>query len=689
MRLVYNALVVLAVLAVGGGIGVYFWRRPAARPAAPAAPAQPNPREARLPLSLVARTPRNFADPAQIPETIRRLRSFGVQRVWVQLKQDDGEECTSGTVFYPSRVAPIAPGYGDDRLALWIDALSDAGIEVAGWFPCLSDTAAASAHPTWRARTVGPRGQVQDTKDWLCPGWEAVRTYQASVAAEAVKRYPKLHALYLDFVRYDSDFSCACSRCLKELDQWVHWSSKHRRPLRGADVLAAADERTPLWKAWIEMRARKISLLTQSVHTAVERVRPGLPLGACVLPFSATDYETNTEAGQDLRQMSLSGLGEIVLMGYWDDWEKSPGWVMESIKAAHELVREPCRLSVLLDGDMGVRATRLSLDAIDGWHGPIGYFDFWAWDERELTRLRRGVASYVGQEPMPKPEPLAVVVRIDTEPDYQDSYDAVSPKMIRQLLDLFDAEGIQATFITCGRLAELQTDAIRDAAARGHEIGVHAYNHEHLDTLPRAEQIAIIDKSMETFARLGIPVVGFGAPANSITETARDRLIEWNLAYDGSASYDPPGGLVVAGYANHTDNQDARILVIPYVEPNDWDARYEEKMTAAQMLAAWKERLDRVIALGEPCFVLDLHQWIACREDNLAAVRAFIRHVKAKPGCRLMTLRQAAQQVRAILDRTEPPMPTSGDDPPPLRRPPAPPVPPAPPITHHRSGTRP
>lgn len=71
-----------------------------------------------------------------------------------------------------------------------------------------------------------------------------------------------------------------------------------------------------------------------------------------------------------------------------------------------------------------------------------------------------------------------MVVRVDTEPDYQPSYPAVNPQMIDALVDMFAQEDVRATFITVGRLAELQTDAVARAAAAGHEIGSHSFDHE-------------------------------------------------------------------------------------------------------------------------------------------------------------------------------------------------------------------
>ena len=153
-------------------------------------------------------------------------------------------------------------------------------------------------------------------------------------------------------------------------------------------------------------------------------------------------------------------------------------------------------------------------------------------------------------------------------------------------------------------------------------------------------------------AALGLKVMGFGAPRNSITDHVRDLLIDARLEYDGSAAYDPMSGFLDIAYAHHSTKPGAKILVIPFIMPNDYDARFGANLSADEMLAGWKQRLDRVLENREPCFVLDIHQWSASQPDNLEAVRQFIRYAKSRPRCRLVTLQEAARQARRV-DRYE------------------------------------
>ena len=326
------------------------------------------------------------------------------------------------------------------------------------------------------------------------------------------------------------------------------------------------------------------------IRHAVQLARPGTPVGAFLLPFSAGGYRENTQAGQDLDRLAGAGLAEIVLMDYWDDWDHSPTWARERLDSAARLVAGRVPITAVLDGDMSVRTTRLTLEALGPWQNAVSWFLFDAWTEAELTRIGTALEGHRAG-PMPRPDHVSVVIRIDTEPDDTPSYDTVHPQMIDTLLDLFAAEGVKATFLTVGRLAELQPDAVRRAAAAGHEIGSHSYDHEQIDSLTAAQQLVSVNRGLSSLEQLGFAVHGFGAPRNSITDLARDQLIRAGLEYDGSAAYDPLTSLIPVRYATRSDGGPGRIVVVPFVIPNDWDARVINELSAEEMSAAWQQRL--------------------------------------------------------------------------------------------------
>lgn len=308
-------------------------------------------------------------------------------------------------------------------------------------------------------------------------------------------------------------------------------------------------------------------------------------------------------------------------------------------------MRKPC--------DMSLRTTLATLGAIEDGGEQAAWFLYGGWTDATFTTLHRARKLWSRFDGVPRAPFTAVTIRIDTEPDSRGRYETVRPDMIAKLLDLFASEDVRATFITCGRIAEQQQPILARAVAEGHEIGSHGYNHEQLDDLSDAEQLAVIDRSVAVMRECGFALDGFGAPRNSITTVARQRLIHHGLFYDGSAAYDPIEGYVGPEIVRADDDSSRGILVLPFIIPNDWDARFESGQSAPEMAAAWLRRLEKVAASGEPCFVLNIHQWIASLSDNLDAVRTFIRAAKARPDCRVLPLRETARHTLAEMLRLE------------------------------------
>ncbi len=599
-------------------------------------------------LRIVLRAAPHLSDPTASESLVGHLVAAGVTEVLLQCKQDDTDELLGGSALFKTDLLTVAPGYEDGRLGRLVDRLVAANIRVYGWVPAFNDEAAASAHPEWRAWTAHPDGTREPSAAWLCPRHPDAVRHEAQAIAAALRTHPSLAGVYTDFIRFDSDHACVCDRCLAELAERAGVAS-----VTPADIVDAGARRTPLWSLWTAGRSAAICSAVDAMRDAIEEVRADAWFGACVLPFSAADYSFNTQSGQDFRAMARVGLDEIAVMGYWDDWWKSPEWLDACIESAAELVEDECVLTCLVDGDMSVRRTCRTLDRVGGLPlERVGFFHYGRWGTRELDRIV-GSRRLVESNGVPQPGHTAVAIRIDTEPDWTGSYDAVDPGMIDRLVDLFDAEGVRATFVTCGRLADLQPDAIRRAAAHRHEIACHAYDHEQLDALPWESQVEATDSGLASLRALGLAVTGFGAPRNSITEPLRDHLMDRAIRYDGSLAYDPLTSYLDAAIHVHPEDPNRSIVTIPFIMPNDWDALRVAGMSAEDMLDAWLERLDHVLWLEEPVFVIDIHQWLASGETELATLRQFIREVRSRPECRIVTLAEAADHAENHVRRVE------------------------------------
>ncbi len=592
-------------------------------------------------LTIFLRAAPNCPAPDRATGEAQRLAAAGVKRVILQCKQDESDEHEGGSIFFPGTVAPVAVGFEDARLIIFATALREASIEVAAWVPIFNDAAAALLHPDWRARSYSKEAGVADRESFLCPRHPAVLTHEGAIVRAAVEAGGGVFsAVYLDFIRFDDDFSCVCERCLAATAKGAH-----RDHVAAAELPAALASESRLWKAWTASRGDAIQAAADAMRAAIVPIAPNLWLGACVLPFSARSYALNTQSGQDLRKLCKAGLDEIMLMGYWDDWDLSPHWLAESCEAAAKTTRGETKLTCVIDGDMSIARTMSTLAALGGEVAAPAYFHYGVWADETIAGLHRAISQLAARRGGMRAEFTAVCIRIDTEPDFRKSYTSVKPAMIRRLLQLFAEETVLATFATCGRLAELQPEVIHEAVAQGHEIAVHAYDHEQIDELPEPQQLAVIDHSLGVFRKMGIPIWGFAAPRNSISDAARDRLIEHGLLWDGSRAFDPREAWVNAEPVGSTHDPRTGIVVVPFTMPNDWDARYLADLSAPQMAARWLENLRDAAESGDTTFVIDIHQWIAALDDNLAALRTFIRGAKAMPGCRIVTVRDAAIHV--------------------------------------------
>ena len=107
-----------------------------------------------------------------------------------------------------------------------------------------------------------------------------------------------------------------------------------------------------------------------------------------------------------------------------------------------------------------------------------------------------------------------------------------------RLLDLFDMQGIKATFFVLGWVAERQEALIREIADRGHEVASHGYSHQLVyNQTPEVfrEETTRSKKLLEDITQA--PVRGYRAASYSITKQsmwALDILAEAGFDYDSS-----------------------------------------------------------------------------------------------------------------------------------------------------------
>lgn len=133
----------------------------------------------------------------------------------------------------------------------------------------------------------------------------------------------------------------------------------------------------------------------------------------------------------------------------------------------------------------------------------------------------------------------AVTFTLDVE-DHRPNAEAELryPHLTRQVLGFLAERNIRGTFFVVGAVAQDQPDLVREIAAAGHEVGLHAWRHVPLTTRTPEQFRDETRRGADLLASLtGTPVAGFRAPTYSLTPKVPwvpDVLSELGFVYSSS-----------------------------------------------------------------------------------------------------------------------------------------------------------
>jgi peptidoglycan-N-acetylglucosamine deacetylase len=112
------------------------------------------------------------------------------------------------------------------------------------------------------------------------------------------------------------------------------------------------------------------------------------------------------------------------------------------------------------------------------------------------------------------------------------------PALTREVLDFLDARRVRGTFFVVGETAEAHPELVSEIAARGHEVGLHGWQHRPLTELEPDAFRADVTRGKALLEELtGAPVLGFRAPTFSLVPESRwalDVLAEVGFGYSSS-----------------------------------------------------------------------------------------------------------------------------------------------------------
>jgi peptidoglycan/xylan/chitin deacetylase (PgdA/CDA1 family) len=135
------------------------------------------------------------------------------------------------------------------------------------------------------------------------------------------------------------------------------------------------------------------------------------------------------------------------------------------------------------------------------------------------------------------------------------------------LLDALDRSRLRATFFVEAINCELNPEALRTISARGHELGVHGWEHEVWGELDARTERELLERATRAFAALGLRPRGFRPPGGALTARTPALLRELGFAWcspasDGRGGRDP----IIDGRGGCDPIIDG-LVVIPF----DWE----------------------------------------------------------------------------------------------------------------------
>ena len=132
-------------------------------------------------------------------------------------------------------------------------------------------------------------------------------------------------------------------------------------------------------------------------------------------------------------------------------------------------------------------------------------------------------------------------IQLGAEPDERGKHPSVTD-ILPRLLDALAERELHATFFVEGLNAELYPDALREIAARGHEVAYHAWCHEEWGALDAGAQADNLRRGAEALEGLGLRPRGFRPPGGALDAEGERALAQAGFAYASPEGDEPARG---------------------------------------------------------------------------------------------------------------------------------------------------
>jgi peptidoglycan/xylan/chitin deacetylase (PgdA/CDA1 family) len=232
-------------------------------------------------------------------------------------------------------------------------------------------------------------------------------------------------------------------------------------------------------------------------------------------------------------------------------------------------------------------------------------------------------------------------------------------QVLPRLLDLLDAIALRATFFVEAINTREYPAALLQIAARGHEIGFHAWRHERWGDLAPADEQAVIDRSFAAYAQLGLDVRAFRPPGGALnpqtSRRLRDAGVSWCSAKGERAGLDD---VAMAHLPFRWSLVDATYLYRPFAALRAERGLPEGPLAPAEAMARLTRELD---AEPDPiAATLILHPFLMADDAASRAYETLLRELAARAAAGDVRVLPGGVVAAELLGRHAAPLPVVG-----------------------------
>jgi len=199
---------------------------------------------------------------------------------------------------------------------------------------------------------------------------------------------------------------------------------------------------------------------------------------------------------------------------------------------------------------------------------------------------------------------------------------------IWRILDLFDREGVKATFFLNGKTAEQNSDAVKEIVAKGHELAAQPYIHEYSVTMDKDGERRFIQASVDAFKTVaGVTPLGYLSPGVRPTPNTIDLISDLGFVWSSDCiDEDVP-------YAAGPKNKS--IVMMPKdFHPNDYTTYETVSRSPRELFSLLVDQFDYLYAEGDSSpkvMSVTMHPFLAGRGYRAKIFQDFIRHARSHP----------------------------------------------------------